>query len=237
MISFSSVIQIITQGVSMGILQSMDMRKSCRAFTDEPVNKQLLEEVLHAANRSPSYMNTQPWEIFVVAGAQKDVIAKQLFDQASSGVEPAPDLPFPKAWPETLEKRAKENRLKRFEKLGIAPEDKETIRENYLKNYQFFDAPCVIFIGMDRTLTPWSVFDLGSFTHGLLLCLEAKGLGACPQALPMGYPGIVRRELQIPEQTAVILAVSVGYPDHENPVNKHRSMRKELGDFAKWYGF
>ncbi|MEE9610887.1 MAG: nitroreductase [Desulfatiglandales bacterium] len=221
----------------MEFFECLGQRRSYRVFFQKDVDKGVMEKVLKAANRSPSYKNTQPWEVFVVAGEKRDALAKKLFDQASSGTTPTPDFPFPKEWPEALAQRSEEHGLRRAKATGIDPEDKEELRKRYLKNFQFYDAPCAVLIGMDRNLTPWSVFDLGLFVHGLLLSLEAEGLGACPQAMPMAYPEIIRKELGIPDTICFILAIAVGYPDLESPVNQYHSYRKDTGEFVRWYGF
>lgn len=41
-------------------------RKSVRGFTDEPVSKEDLQQILHAAFAAPSARNMQPWEFVVV---------------------------------------------------------------------------------------------------------------------------------------------------------------------------
>lgn len=221
----------------MEFFKCIESRRSCRAFLPKNVDKGTLEKVLTAANRSPSYMNSQPWELFVVGGDKKTILAQRLFEQALSDIAPAPDVPFVKEWPKALEPRVKETRLERFKAVGTDPEDKEAIRKSYLKNFRFFDAPCVIFVGMERGLTSWSVFDLGLFVHGLLLCLEAEGLGCCPQAMPAAYPDILREELHIPKTRCLVLAVSVGYPDLEAPINRYRTTRRDLNEYVRWYDF
>lgn len=219
----------------MELFECIEGRKSYRAFLPEEIDKGVLEKALRAANRSPSYMNSQPWEVFVIAGKKKETLAQRLFEHASSEMAPVPDVPFVKEWPKTLEQRVKETRLRRFEALGISPEDKEQIREGYLKNFQFFDAPCVIFVGMEKGLTSWSVFDLGLFVHGLLLCMQAEGLGGCPQAMPTSYPEIIREELEIPNTICLVLAISIGYPDPEAPINRYHTTRRPLEEFVRWY--
>jgi len=219
----------------MEFFECIGSRKSFRAFLPKDVDKGTLERVLKAANRSPSYMNSQPWELFVIAGDKKAVLAQRLFEQAVSEIAPAPDFPFVKEWPNALEQRVRETRLERFKAVGTDPEDKEGIRKSYLRNFRFFDAPCVIFVGMEKGLTSWSVFDLGLFVHGLLLCLGAEGLGCCPQAMPAAYPDILREELDIPNTLCLVLAVSIGYPDPEAPINRFRTTRRDLNEFVRWY--
>ncbi len=219
----------------MDFFDCIESRKSSRAFLPKDVDKATLERVLKAANRSPSYMNSQPWEIFVVAGDKKTILAQRLFEQAISEIAPAPDLPFVKEWPKAVEERVRKTRLDRFKALGPDPEDKEEIQKSYLRNFRFFDAPCVIFVGMEGGLTSWSVFDLGLFVHGLLLCLRAEGLGCCPQAMPAAYPDILREELDIPNTLCLVLAVSVGYPDLDAPINRYRTMRRDPNEFVRWH--
>ena len=43
-------------------------RRSTRGYKPDPVPKDLIKEVLSLAMRSPSSMNTQPWNFTVVSG-------------------------------------------------------------------------------------------------------------------------------------------------------------------------
>ncbi len=220
----------------MELYHCIEGRRSCRSFIPKPVDKPTLTKVLAAASRSPSDTNTQPWEVFVVAGEKKDILAKKLVESALSGTAPQPDLPFPEEWPDQIEKRSKEHRLRRFEALGIDPNDGETVRQIFLKNFQFYDAPCVLFLGTEKSLTPWSILDLGLFAASLLLAAHAEGLGCCPQTVPISYPGIIRNELGIPPTIALILTICIGYPDLKAEINQYRSARRDLNECVKWFG-
>ena len=216
--------------------ECITQRHSCRAFLPKAVSKQTIEKILQAANRSPSYMNSQPWEVWVVTGEKLNTVAKSLYDKAIKQETSAPDLTFPATWPGPVARRIEEHRLRRLKTLGIDLDDKKRIREQFLCNFNFFDAPCVIFFGIDKALTSWSLFDLGLFIHGLLLSARAEGLGACPQAVPLSYPGVIRNELAVSEDVLLILAVALGYPDTDATVNRYHSQRRELTDFTHWYG-
>ena len=41
-------------------------RRSVRKFTDEPVSKEDIEELLHAAMSGPSACNKKPWDFYVI---------------------------------------------------------------------------------------------------------------------------------------------------------------------------
>ena len=54
----------------MELLEGIETRRSCRAFKPTPIKKEILEKILKAASKSPSYTNTQPWEVAVVTGKE-----------------------------------------------------------------------------------------------------------------------------------------------------------------------
>ncbi len=219
----------------MDFFTCIETRRSSRAFEVRDVDKEILERILQAANRCPSYMNTQPWEVFVVTGNKKKYLSQKLYEMAEKEMPRYPDIPFPSIWPHAMQQRTITHRNNRFQALGIDPEmDTEKIKQGMLKNFKFFDAPCVVFIVMNQSLTPWSVFDLGAFVHGFLLALHAEGVGGVPQAQPVSYPDIIREELNIPDSKYIILAISIGYPDKKSPVNQYISSRRDLGEFVSW---
>ena len=41
----------------------MERRWSCRAFDPEPLTDELLTQILTVAQRTPSWCNTQPWQV------------------------------------------------------------------------------------------------------------------------------------------------------------------------------
>ena len=61
-------------------------RRSIRGYKPDPVPQSLIEEILALAMRSPSSMNTQPWNFTVVTGEVLDRIRKGNTERNLAGV-------------------------------------------------------------------------------------------------------------------------------------------------------
>ena len=219
----------------MELLEGIETRRSIRTFTPAPISKEVLENILKASTRSPSYTNTQPWEAAVITGDKKDKLSKILCDLAEADTTPASELPTPTTWPPELERRSREHGKKRFLAVGIERENQQQRKEMRLLNFKFYGAPCVLFLFMDSTLGPWSVFDMGLFAQTVCLAAHSFGVESCLQASLAGYPDAVRRFLGLPETKKLVLGISMGYPDLEAPLNSYHSTRVGLSEFVKWY--
>ncbi len=61
-------------------------RTSCRAFLPSKGCRNILESIIAAANQSPSYMNSQPWEVFAVSGNARERLMHELFKKAANSL-------------------------------------------------------------------------------------------------------------------------------------------------------
>ena len=59
----------------MELLEGIETRRSYRAFKSTDVSRETIERILQAAGKSPSYKNTQPWEVAVVRGKKKEELS------------------------------------------------------------------------------------------------------------------------------------------------------------------
>lgn len=219
----------------MDILKGLETRHSNRGFTQTPVSEQTLRTILQAASRSPSYMNTQPWEVAVITGAKRDALSKIVYDLAAAGTPSSADEPAPESWPQEIALRSKEHGAKRFAALGVGRDDNKKRNEIRLMNFKFFDAPCVMLFFMDKSLGPWSTMDMGIFIQSVSLAAQGLGLGTCMQASLANYPEAIREFLGIPDTKKLIVGMSLGYPDPDAPLNAYQSARVEVDSFTKWY--
>ena len=53
----------------MEFSQVVANRHSVRDFTDEPVSREDLVDVVRTAQQAPSWVNSQPWRVYAATGA------------------------------------------------------------------------------------------------------------------------------------------------------------------------
>ena len=53
-------------------------RHSVRAFTPQPVPRDMLESILEVASRAPSGTNTQPWKVYVLQGHKRNALVQDV---------------------------------------------------------------------------------------------------------------------------------------------------------------
>lgn len=219
----------------MDLLQGLNTRQSIRAFKQTAIPESLLKQVLQAAGRSPSYKNTQPWEVVIASGQSRQTLADVLFQLASLNTPPNYDFPAPESWPPELDFRAKDHGTRRFNALGIGRDDSQLRNELRLQNFKFFGAPCAVFFFMDESLGHWSALDMGLFLQSFTLAAHGAGLGTCMQASVSGYPDAIRQCLGIPSRKKLIVSMSLGFPDLEAPINSYQSTRMDVDAYTTWH--
>src|SRR3546814_15080220 len=68
-----------------------------------------------------------------------------------------------------------------------------------------------------------------------MLALAAAGLGSCPQASLSGYPSIIRSALRLEgEPGTLLLGMSFGYPDDDDPTALARPPRSPPPDVVRF---
>ena len=214
----------------MNVSEALKMRRSCRAFRPDPVDKDALLAILDDALRAPSWGNTQPWEIFAAGGETLREIREAYLENARNHVPTSFDIPHPRRWPPAAGERTKE--LSSGVSL-LADGASKLFGE---LNQELFHAPAVIFLCMDKDLTAWSLFDLGALSQSIMLAATERGLATIPAVQLVRYPEILRGKLDIPDSLSVVIGIAIGYEDTRNPINQLRSTRRPVSDVVRIKG-
>jgi nitroreductase len=219
----------------MELLEALRTRRSIRAFKSEAVGRELLNRILEAARWSPSWGNTQPWELVVAAGAKVKGLSADLAAAFEGKVPPNPDVAMPGTFPDAYKSRYMACAAGLFGTMGVARDDKASRWAHMVKMTRAFDAPVLIYVIFNRDLAePYTMFDLGAITQSLCLAAHALGLGTCIEAQLALYPDIVRRHLNLTAAHKIAVGIALGHPDPAAPANAFRTEREPLEKFVHW---
>lgn len=210
-----------------------------RGFTDRPVTRKTVEDILDVARFTPSGANIQPWKVYVLGGVEKEKVSQALLkaheearDQHKSEYQYyASELPEP-----YLSRRNQFGRLF-YESLGIQQADLNARAVQTSKNYSFFGAPIGLIITIDRRLQIGSWLDLGMFIQNLMIAAGARGLQTCPQETFSKYHILLRELLQIPADEMVVCGMSLGFAEDASSNSGSLMPKVPVSEYAKFIGF
>ncbi|MBL6642146.1 nitroreductase [Alphaproteobacteria bacterium] len=214
-------------------------RRSIRGYQDKPVPKALLEEVLALAMRSPSSMNTQPWNFTVLTGAALDKIREGNTERNLAGVPHSREFRTGEAFVGQHRDRQVGVAKQLFAAMGIAREDKEARLDWVLRGFRQFDAPVCVIITYDRILASSddTAFDCGAVTTALVNAAWSRGLGAVINSQGIMQSPVVREHAGIADDQVIMKAVALGWPDESFPANAVVSERKSVAEATTFIGF
>ena len=220
----------------MDVRDALTARRTVRGFLDRPVPRETLEAILGDALRTPSWANTQPWEIFVAGGQVFERIRQMSVQRTLEKIPSNPDVPFPGAWTAECRERTKELTTGRADVRGTTSEDPAFHHDFIMANRRFFDAPCAVYLCMDQMLGTWSIFDLGAICQSIALAAQGQGVDSAIAINLVVYPDLLREELSIPRELLIVIGIALGYADPDDPEAAFRSIRRPLTDAVRFVG-
>ncbi|MFO8132346.1 MAG: nitroreductase [Thermoplasmatota archaeon] len=198
----------------MDVLEAIRTRRSIRRYTDEPVSREQIEEVIQAGRFAPSAENRQPWRFIVVtdreviawlSGKIREAIRRLLRYRGIA-----------RLW-------MKELRDTRVLKLlyGVAYAEQDLI---------FFDAPVVVFI-VTRDVR-FNDESCACCAQNMMLAAHAMGLGSCwiGFASALGLKKAVLRDIGMPDGHHIAATLTIGHPRG----SPQPQMRKPMADVINW---
>ncbi|MBM9461703.1 nitroreductase [Nocardioides sp. zg-536] len=206
---------------------TLEHRFSCRGFLPEPVRPDTLRRLFTLAQRTPSWCNSQAWQVHLLSGEDVVALSERLTERVLSGAE-QPDIPGPERYEGVYAERRRTCGRGLYDAVGVAREDSEGRLRQMLENFQFFGAPHVAIVTSPQALGTYGVMDCGGYVANLLNLADALGLGAIAQGAIGMYADAVRAHLDLPEDRWVVCAVALGHADPDHPANRFRTEREDV---------
>lgn len=212
----------------MEVREAIYRRRSIRAFTPEPVAKKTLLQLLNAAIQAPSARNMQPWQFIIVTGKARERLVRRLAnrykEELAQGIQP-PAMQLAEPY---------QTRVSHFLEALKASTGQEAHFDLVSGSLNFYDAPAVILLALDKSLPLDRLFDLGAAVENLLLLAASQGLGTCVIGIALRYRDLILEELQLPESLNLVMTIAVGVPDPAQPLAAFKSERQDLAEFLTW---
>lgn len=232
----------------MNLFELILERRSIRQFDSTPVPEELIEKIITCALNVPSSSNTQSYRLAVATGElceqlraelskkyqdaqriSKQPLPLKLINGLLAGVKPDGPFHHDIQYPAELQQRRVDCGMGLYETLGIERSDREARSRQMQRNFEFFDAPVVMFLFVNQSMGAYSALDAGIFLQTLMLSATEKGLGTCAQAALGIWTKPVLKHFEIEQGYELICGLSMGYiADH--PVNHFRPKKRTLDE-------
>lgn len=217
-------------------------RMSARAFTQQPVDRQTLTELLQVASRAPSGTNTQPWKVYVLQGNSRSSLVEKICT-AHEAIRDNPALAadyreeydyYPEKWVSPYIDRRRENGWGLYGLLDIGKGDRDKMHLQHQRNYQFFDAPVGLMFTIDRVMGRGSLLDYGMFLENIMIAARGRGLHTCAQAAWNGFSKIILPHIGAGSDEMLVCGMALGYADEAAVVNTFHTPRVPVDEFTHW---
>jgi len=223
----------------MDIIEAIKTRKSIRDFKKDPVPQAVIREILEISCRTPSAMNTQPWEFTVITKDTLDSVKSAAVEKLQAGVKPHSEHSV-SGWPKESVYRNRQVELGKelFRIMDIKKDDADKRAEWMERGFRYFNAPSTIIICVDRMLAEGTpIFDIGAVTQTICLTALHYGLGTCIENQGVMYPEVLRELCNISDDKQIIIAIAIGYPNWDFPANQLETSREPIDAVTTWHGF
>ncbi len=212
----------------------LHQRWSCRAYRPDPVPQEVIERIIRAAGRVPSWCNAQPWNLVVTSGAETEHFRKVLIE-ASNGT-PSPDIDWPASYSGEYQARRREVGWQLYDAVGVKKGDREGAACQSAQNFHLFGAPHVAIVHAPRELGNYGAIDCGGFVTAFTLAATALGVASVPQAAVAAYAPMIRDHFGLEDDRIIVCAISFGYADMDHPANSFRTGRAKLSEITDFRG-
>ncbi|MFD8296761.1 coenzyme F420-0:L-glutamate ligase [Streptomyces bauhiniae] len=199
-------------GTSEAVREALTLRRTVRAFTDEPVDPGSVRRAVAAAVTAPAPHHTTPWRFVLLESAESRL---SLLDAMRD------------AWVADLRRDGKSEE-------SIA---KRVRRGDVLRNAPYLAVPCLVMDGShtygdarrDAAEREMFVVATGAGVQNFLVALAGERLGSAWVSSTMFCRDVVREVLDLPAGWDPMGAVAIGHPAQEPPARPAR----EAGAFIE----
>ncbi|MBD3288377.1 nitroreductase family protein [candidate division KSB1 bacterium] len=169
----------------MNFVELLKLRRSIRNYKDQPVQEEVIMEIIKESTLSPNAGNEQPWE-FVIVNNKK--MLKRMSDESKKNI---------------------------LNRINANPKDYAGRYRGMLENDSYnvyYDAPCAVIV-LGRSGLKNLFVDCALAASYFMMAATSRGLGTCWVNLgaEIRDPELIK-ELGVPENSKIVAPIALGYP-------------------------
>jgi nitroreductase len=201
--------------MSNNIIKQIKERRSIRSYTDQPVSKEKINEIIQTGRYAPSATNRQPWRFIVITN-------KRMIDDISEAIK------------DEIHKILR----KRFILKIFYPSLKNEKTIQFLtglivskEDMLFFDAPVLIFVVTKKRR--FNDESCACCAQNMMLAADALDLGSCWIGFAhfLGLNKEWMKKIGVPKGFHIASALVFGHPKKKP---SHAPLRKPTADVINW---
>ena len=209
-------------------------RYSCRGYLPTPLPRDTIDRILAIAQRSPSWCNSQAWQLTVGSAAATERARVALLALVRQGTPPQPDFEWPREYRGVYLQRRRECGFQLYAAVGVQRGDTQGAERQRLENFRFFGAPHVAIVTSEEPLGTYGAIDCGAYVSLFMLAARACGVASIAMASLAGYSDFWRREWGIDPQRRIVCGLAFGLEDPTHPANGFRTSRAPPAEAVQW---
>ena len=213
----------------MEFLEVMKKRHSSRDFKKDEIPEETLKKIVEIAAMSPSWENSQPWNVYIATGETLESIREAWIAENDKKIKGSADMnPGHRT---NCAERGQKNMADFMDAIGKFDDDEDLENFNHVQHI-LFNSPAIVYFALPKDYTGYSLYDLGGFGMSLMLAATELGVDSIPAYELIKYPYILRDNLPIPEDEDIIMGIALGHESEEH-INEYESPRLDLDEILK----
>lgn len=221
-----------TGSAAKALRSLLDQRFSCRGYLPDAVPQETFDAILQMAQRTPSWCNSQPWQVHITHPVATDRLRAALSESANDDAHW--DIPPPMEYTGVYQERRRACGWQLYDSVGIKNGDRAASAKQGAENFRFFGAPHLAVVTTEVGLGTYGVLDCGAYVNNFMLAAASLGIAAVAQAAIASKSHIIREQLNIPKARNVVVGISIGYADQNHLANGFRTGRAPISEVASW---
>ena len=209
----------------------MKERHSVRYFQKKEIPQETLKKIISLALNSPSWCNSQAWNIYVASGKTLSEIRNIWISKNKEKIKGYSD--YSPGHRTDASERSQKTMGKFFKDVGEFTKEEDLHTLNDCQAF-LYNAPTIVYLTLPKGVTKFSIVDIGALEMSILLAAKAYGVDSLIAYESIKYPDVLRKFCNIPDNEDIVIGIPLGYGD-DNLLNKFRAKKLSVEEACHFY--